>query len=112
MQVYQVLFSIFVFLVGAVALVIPRGYSIGFYLICLIGLLHWVFTRTELMSDKSKWLLGPPLVYAMVQASIALMQESVWRSLDPYIPFVFITFGFGLYEGTNHIWLSFGSVWL
>ena len=30
-----------VFLVGAVALVIPSGYSLGFYGLCFVGLFTW-----------------------------------------------------------------------
>jgi len=94
MRVFQVLFSIFVFLVGAVALVMPRGYSVGFYLIFLSGFLHWIFSRNELICEKNRWLIWPCISYGVGHAAIVLSHEWAWRSLDPYWPFLLIAFGF------------------
>lgn len=93
MHRFRELFSIIVFSVGALALVLPRGYSIAFLLACLIGLIHWARTKNKLFDEKNKWLIWPCLAYAVVDAAISLAHQWALRSLDPYVPFMLIVFG-------------------
>jgi O-antigen ligase len=83
-------FSLFIFLVGAVALVLPRGYSLGFFLTCLFGLLLWLPERENLIDLKNKWLVLPCIVYAFGHMVIGLAHQWAWRSLDPYVPFLLL----------------------
>ena len=93
MVLLRAFYSVCVFLVGAVALVMPRGYSVGFFLACLTGLLLWLPCRAGLWDSKTKWLIGPCLVYAVGHMAIALVHQWAWRSLDPYVPFVLLALG-------------------
>lgn len=89
------IFSLALLLVGAVALVIPRGYSVGFFVVCIFGLLLWLPKREALIDSKVKWLLWPCLAYALVHMAISLWHLWAWRSLDPYVPFLFLFLGVG-----------------
>lgn len=85
--------SLALLLVGAVALVIPRGYSVGFFVVCVFGLLLWLPKREVLIDDKTKWLLWPCVVYVLVHMVIGLWHMWAWRSIDPYVPFLLLPFG-------------------
>jgi len=85
--------SLSVFLVGAVALVMPRGYSLGFFLACVVGLLAWLPKREPLVDANTKWLIWPCVAYALGHMVIGLTHQWAWRSLDAYVPFVLVTFG-------------------
>lgn len=89
------LYSIVVFLVGAVALVIPRGYSLGFFLACVLGLLLWLRQRESLIDNTNKWLIWPCLAYAVGHMAIGLVHLMAWRTIDPYLPFVLLVLGVG-----------------
>ena len=80
-------------LVGAVALIMPRGYSVGFFIICFFGLLLWVPKREALIDAETKWMLWPCLTYAIVHMTIGLSHMWAWRTLDPYVPFPFLLVG-------------------
>lgn len=86
-------FSLVILLIGAVALIFPRGYSLGFYLACLLGFLFWLPKRESLIDLKNKWLVWPCFAYALGHMAIGLTHQWAWRSLDPYVPFVFLAFG-------------------
>ncbi len=85
-------FSFIIFLVGAVALVLPRGYALGFFLACLSGLLLWLPKQESLIDSKNKWLVLPCVVYAIGHIVIGLSHQWTWRTLDPYVPFVLFVF--------------------
>lgn len=87
------LYSICILLVGAVALVLPSGYSLGFVLACLVGFLLWLPRRDVLIDLKVRWLVWPCLLYAAGHVAIGLTHQLAWRSLDPYVPFVLLAFG-------------------
>lgn len=93
MLLLRSLYSIVVFLVGAVALVIPRGYSLGFFLACVLGLLLWLRHRESLIDDTNKWLVWPCLAYAVGHMAIGLVHLKAWRTIDPYVPFVLLLLG-------------------
>jgi O-antigen ligase len=88
------LLAVFLFLVGAVALVLRSGYSIGFYGLGFVGLVYWLQTRERLIDVKANWFLVPVLFYASVGSSQALLESFAWRSLDPFAPFFFMIFSF------------------
>ena len=85
--------SLALLLIGAVALVMPRGYSVGFFAISIFGLLLWLPKREALIDVKTKWLLWPCLAYAFVHMSIGLWHMWALRSIDPYVPFLFLPLG-------------------
>jgi O-antigen ligase len=83
----------FVFLVGAASLVMPRGYSVGFYGIVFLGLIAWLLKRDALL-NKDAWPFTLPLLaYAGGHLLLGLMESFTWRSIDPILPFVLFMFG-------------------
>lgn len=98
------LFSIFIFLVGAAALVLPRGYSLGFFFACLLAMLLWLTKRESLIDAKNKWLVWPCILYAVGHITISLSHQWAWRSLDPYLPFVLLALGvWGIRKYQPHV---------
>lgn len=81
------------FLVGAAALVMPSGYSLGFYLLCFAGLGSWLKHRQALVSDETRYFLLPLLVYALGQMTLALQEKWAVREFSNYLPFVLVVFG-------------------
>jgi O-antigen ligase len=86
-------FTFLVFVVGAASLAMPRGYSLGFFLICILGLILWLPKREILIDDKNRWLIWPCLIYASGHMAIGLMHLWAWRTFDPYVPFLLMAFG-------------------
>jgi O-antigen ligase len=85
--------ALFLFLVGAVSLVMPRGYVIGFYGVVFLGIIAWLCKRDELLS-KDTWLFTLPLLaYSVGHLFLGLMESFAWRSVDPVLPFVLVSFG-------------------
>jgi O-antigen ligase len=82
-----------VFLSGAAALVIPSGYSLGFYLLCFAGLGLWLNRRETLLPRKLKFFFLPLLTYALVHITLALYEKLAVRELGNYLPFVLVLFG-------------------
>lgn len=93
MRMARFILSLSLMLVGAVALVIPRGYSVGFFVVCILGFLLWLPKRELLIDSKTKWLLWPCAVYALAHMAIGLWHLWAWRSLDPYVPFLLLLLG-------------------
>ena len=85
--------GLFLLLTGAVALVMPRGYSVGFYGICFLGLFLWFGVRTQLIDSNAMRFALPVLVYAAGQLLIGVLENFAWRSLDPVLPFGLMVFG-------------------
>jgi O-antigen ligase len=83
----------FVFLVGAASLVMPRGYSVGFYGIVFLGLMAWLLKRDALLSKDAWPFTLPLLAYAGVHLLLGLMESITWRAVDPILPFVLFMFG-------------------
>lgn len=110
------LYSVFLFATVAVSLVAPRGYSVGFFLISLSGLMLWTCSREKLLDDKNRWLILPCLIYAVGETAIGLMHHWGWRMVDPYAPFVLLIFGvWGIRKyrpNTMYFWygLGFGAI--
>ncbi len=83
----------FVFLVGAVALVMPRGYVVGFYGVVFFGFIAWLVKCDALLSNDAWPFILPLLTYAGGHLLLGLMESFAWRSVDPILPFVLIVFG-------------------
>ena len=81
------------FLVGAAALVIPSGYSLGFYLLCFAGVGVWLKCREALVSDETRYFFWPLFVYALGQMTLALHEKWAARELGDYLPFILVVFG-------------------
>jgi O-antigen ligase len=88
--------AVFLFLVGAMALVVPSGYSIGFYGLSFAGLVIWMFVRNRLLASDAYAFLIPLLVYATGQLAQNLHEQFSWRSVDPFVPFFLLVFGIWL----------------
>ncbi len=86
--------AMFLFLAGAVALVVPSGYSIGFYGLSFAGLITWLFVRNRLLASDTYAFVIPLLVYATGQLGQNLHEQLSWRSVDPFAPFFLLVFGF------------------
>lgn len=93
MNKLRVLFSLFLLITVTVSLVMPRGYSVGFFLISFLGLALWLRTRDKLVDASTHWLIWPCVAYAVGGAAIGLTHHWGWRMLDPYVPFVLLMFG-------------------
>jgi O-antigen ligase len=87
------LFSVSMFLVGAVALVLPSGYSLGFALLCFSSLALWAFNRESLLVKETHFFFWPILAYAIGHASLALNEKWAAREFNTYLPFVMVLFG-------------------
>ena len=88
--------SFCLFFVGAVALVVPSGYSVGFYGLSFAGLLMWLSVRNRLLSSDAHAFEIPLLVYAIGLLVQNLHEQLAWRSVDTSVPFFFLVFGFWL----------------
>lgn len=86
-------FSSAVFLVGAVALAIPSGYSLGFYSLCFAGLGIWFKYRGTLVPDETRYLFLPLLAYAGGELTLALHEKWALREFSNYLPYVLVLFG-------------------
>jgi O-antigen ligase len=86
-------FSSALFLVGAAALVMPSGFSLGFYLLCFAGLGAWLRDRQTLVSEETRYFIWPLLVCALGQMTLALQEKWAVREFSNYLPFVFMVFG-------------------
>jgi O-antigen ligase len=86
-------FSTAVFGVGAAALVLPSGYSLGFYLLCFAGLGLWLKHRGSLVPDDTHHFFLPLLAYALGQMILALHEKWAAREFSNYLPFVLVLFG-------------------
>ncbi len=86
-------FPVCLLMVGGVALVLPSGYSLGFYLLCFAGLAAWFKFRGDLLPADAKLFLLPLLIYAFVHAALTLNEEWALREFGNYLPFVLAVFG-------------------
>ena len=86
-------FSSALFLVGAAALVMPSGYSLGFYLLCFAGLGLWLKRRQALVSYETRYFFGPFLAYSIGHMALALHEKWAVREFSNYLPFVLVVFG-------------------
>lgn len=86
-------FNLTLFFVGATALVIPSGYSIGFYLICFAGIGLWLKPRGTLISTETQYFFWPILTYALGQTVLALHEKWAFRELSDYVPYILVLFG-------------------
>ena len=85
--------ALFLFLTGAAALVMPRGYSLGFYGICFLGFALWLCVRNSLVGKEALPFVVPVLAYAAGHLLLGLHESFAWRSLDPVLPFGLTVFG-------------------
>lgn len=82
-----------VFLVGAIALVIPSGYSLGFYGLCFVGMFTWLLVRNRLLKRDAYAFVLPVLLCSTGQLAQALSEHLSWRSVDLFLPFLITVFG-------------------
>lgn len=80
-------------MVGALALVLPSGYSIGFYSVVLVSLVLWLKHRDALWPHETRYLFAPLLAYALVHLGLALYEKLAWRELNDYLSFMLLPFG-------------------
>lgn len=81
------------FLTAALSLVIPSGYSYGFYALCIVGIITWPFVRTPLITEDSRYFFLPLMIYAFGNLVMAMNEQLAGRQVEPYIPFLFLFFG-------------------
>lgn len=92
-MVTKYLFSFAVFLVGAAALVIPSGYSLGFYMLCFSGLVLWIKHGGLLTTAQTRYFFWPLLIYAVGHVVLALHEKWAMREFETYLPFSLVLFG-------------------
>ena len=86
-------FSFCLLLVGALALLLPSGYSLGFYLLCFSGLALWSKRGGDLLPAEVKFFILPLFFYALGHAALALNEKWAVREFGNYLPFVVLVFG-------------------
>lgn len=86
-------FSSAVFALGAVAFVIPKGYSLGFYLLSFAGLGLWLKYRGNIFPPDTRYFYLPILAYAFVNIALSLHEKWAGREPANYLPFVLVMFG-------------------
>jgi len=87
------LLPIALFLVGGVALVLPSGYLLGFYVVCFTGLVSWFKVRSRLIAADTQYFFWPLLTYALGHGALALNEKWAAREFENYLPFVLTLFG-------------------
>ena len=90
----RLFFPAALFLVGAAALSIPRGYSLGFYLICIIGFILWLGVRGDLIPNNARYILWPMLIYAVGHLLLALHERWAVKEIEVVMPYFLVLFGF------------------
>lgn len=80
-------------LVGGVSLVLPSGYSIGFYLVCFFCLVVWFKLGGELLPADTKFFILPLFIYAAGHTALALSEKWALHEFGNYLPFVLVVFG-------------------
>lgn len=93
LNIGTVFFTLGVFSVGALALGVPKGYSIGFYLISFASLFLWLKCRDAVVPSELKGFAVPILLYAGVHLAIYLYQVKAIREVGSYLTFVCGLFG-------------------
>ncbi len=81
------------FLVGAASLVMLSGYSLGFYLLCFVGLALWGRIRDNLMPPETWYFFWPLLVYAIGHFTLAIHEKWAISEFNDYLPYVLVLFG-------------------
>jgi O-antigen ligase len=79
--------------VGAVALVMPSGYSLGFYLMCFAGLVLWFKHRGAFVPAETRHFFWPLFAFALGHIALALHEKWAVREFANYLPFVLVPFG-------------------
>jgi len=87
------LVALCLFLVGGVALMVPSGYSIGFYVLCFSSLGSWLSVRSALLPSEARYFFVPLLAYAVGHCALALYQTWAVREFGNLLPFVLVLFG-------------------
>ena len=83
---------LFLFLIGAIALIVPSGYSFGFYGLSFVGLVLWLMVRNRLLGADAQTFVIPVLFYAIGQLVLGLCEQMAWPSVDPVMPFLLMIF--------------------
>ncbi len=81
------------FLVGGMALIVPSGYSLGFYALCLLSLGGWLSVRSTLLPTEARYFFVPLMAYAAGNCALALHEKWAAREFGNYLPFVLVLFG-------------------
>ncbi len=87
------LVTLCIFLVGGIALVVPSGYSFGFYALCLLSLGSWLTIRSTLLPSETRYFFVPFIAYAVGHCALALHEKWAAREFGNYLPFVLVLFG-------------------
>lgn len=110
------LYSLFLFLAGALSLAISSGYSIGFYFLCFISLFIWIFERDKLIMTGSAKLLVPLLLYGIGNLLITFHEKFDIKEIGNVMPFLISIFGFwGIrkFKPNQSFWwagIAFGAI--
>lgn len=80
-------------LAGGIVLVLPSGYSLGFYILCFVSLATWLKLGGDLFPADAKMFLLPVIIYALGHGALALIEKWALREIGNYLPFFLILFG-------------------
>lgn len=87
------LLSIFLGLIGALALVLPSGYSIGFYFLCFASLVLWLRSGGGLLPADTRLFALPLLFFSAGQVALAFIEKYDVSLFGDYLPFYLLPFG-------------------
>ncbi|TVP44944.1 MAG: O-antigen ligase family protein [Halomonas sp.] len=78
-----------VFLLGAISLVVPSGYSVGAVILFLAGVGLMVAQRSPQLTAQDRWIIASLLAYAAVNIAEAWWDAQGIRGIDSPIRFIF-----------------------
>ncbi len=84
--------SLLLFCTAALILVVPSGYSFGFYCLSFLGLILWFFARDQLISSDARMFVVPLLIYGLGQLLLDFYEHFSWRSVNTVMPFLLAVF--------------------
>ncbi len=87
------LVTLCLFLAGGIALIVPSGYSLSFYVLCLLSFGSWLNVRSTLLPNEARYFFVPLMAYAAGHCTLALHEKWAAREFGNYLPFVLVLFG-------------------
>ncbi|WP_301583399.1 O-antigen ligase family protein [Halomonas alkaliantarctica] len=85
----HLLTSVAVFLLGAMALVVPSGYSLGAVVLFLSGTGLLLARRLPTLTNQDRWVIAALLAYALVSLAEVWWDAQGSRGIDKPIRFIF-----------------------
>lgn len=91
----KILLPFALFLLGAIALTVSSGYSVGFYVLCLMGLLSSSQSlRASCIRSDFRYFYWPMVLYSVGNLIMAFADTWSMREIGIYLPYLIAIFGY------------------